>query len=43
MFESSLLIRTTEYSAQAPYIDHDYYKCWQDLPCLFDPNDPTPK
>ena len=43
MFESSLLMRLTKYANEAPHTDTEYYKCWESLPVLFDPNDPTPK
>jgi homogentisate 1,2-dioxygenase len=38
MFESSMLIKMTEWASEAEHIDQDYYKCWENLPVLFDPN-----
>jgi homogentisate 1,2-dioxygenase len=35
MFESSLLMKLTDYAVKTN-IDHDYYKCWQDLKSNFD-------
>jgi homogentisate 1,2-dioxygenase len=37
MFESTYLIKLTDYSLKAEHNDKDYYKCWQQMPKLFNP------
>ncbi|RHY10318.1 hypothetical protein DYB26_001407 [Aphanomyces astaci] len=38
MFESTYIMKVTKYAMTCPQMDHDYYKCWQPLPKLFNPN-----
>lgn len=42
MFETSRILRLTEYAVEAPHMDKDYWKCWQALPRLFDPSSKEP-
>jgi homogentisate 1,2-dioxygenase len=37
MFESTYIMKLTDYGSKAPK-DEDYYKCWEDLPQLFNPS-----
>ncbi|GLD96507.1 hypothetical protein PINS_up005190 [Pythium insidiosum] len=43
MFESTYLVKLTDYALQCEHNDQDYYKCWQKMPKLFDPTSVTPK
>jgi len=36
MFESTYVFKITDY-AQKNFVDHDYYKCWQQLKSNFKP------
>ena len=36
MFETRCVIRPTRFALESPQLQHDYYKCWQDLPRGFD-------
>lgn len=38
MFESSYMMKLTDYAIKCDHIDQDYYKCWQSLPKLFNPD-----
>ncbi|KDO30165.1 homogentisate 1,2-dioxygenase [Saprolegnia parasitica CBS 223.65] len=37
MFESTYLLKVTDYALTCPQLEKDYYKCWQPLPKLFNP------
>lgn len=37
MFESTYLLRLTDYAIDAPHREVDYTKCWERLPKVFDP------
>lgn len=38
MFESTYLIKLTDYGLKCKENDPNYYKCWQQMPKLFNPN-----
>lgn len=38
MFESTYMLRLTEYALSCEHNDADYWKCWQQMPKLFDPS-----
>ncbi|DBA02147.1 TPA: hypothetical protein N0F65_004782 [Lagenidium giganteum] len=40
MFESTYLLKLTDYAINCEHNDQDYYKCWQKMPKLFDPTKP---
>lgn len=40
MFESTYIMRLTEYGNTEETLEHDYYKCWQGLKTHFVPNNP---
>ncbi len=37
MFETRTVIRPTRFALESAQLQHEYYRCWQDLPKLFDP------
>jgi homogentisate 1,2-dioxygenase len=37
MFETRTVIRPTSFALESAQLQHEYYRCWQDLPKLFDP------
>jgi homogentisate 1,2-dioxygenase len=37
MFETQKVIRPTRYALESAQLQHEYYRCWQDLPKGFDP------
>jgi homogentisate 1,2-dioxygenase len=37
MFETRDVIRPTRFALESAQLQHEYYRCWQDLPKLFDP------
>jgi homogentisate 1,2-dioxygenase len=38
MFESTYMLRLTDYALHCEHNDADYWKCWQQMPKLFDPS-----
>jgi len=40
MFESSLMLRLTDWAASGPCVDDDYLDCWAGLVSRFDPRRP---
>lgn len=38
MFESTYLLKLTNFALECEFIDQDYWKCWQTMPKLFNPN-----
>ena len=43
MFETSHMLRLTDYAQGAEHMDNDYWKCWQPLRTKFDASSRTPK
>jgi homogentisate 1,2-dioxygenase len=37
MFETRNVIRPTRFALESAQLQHEYYRCWQDLPKVFDP------
>jgi len=40
MFETRCVLRPTAQALQLPQLQHDYYRCWQDLKKNFTPDTP---
>jgi len=38
MFETRTVIRPTRFSLESAQLQHEYFRCWQDLPKQFNPN-----
>ena len=42
MFETTYMLKLTEWALEGGHRDKDYYKCWASLPDTFDPNATPP-
>jgi len=38
MFETTYMLKLTDYALNAPHLEKDYFKCWSDLPKTFNPD-----
>jgi homogentisate 1,2-dioxygenase len=42
MFETCFMMKLTDWALDGDHRDHEYYKCWENLPRNFNPNAPLP-